>query len=103
MAAVAVLLLMAGYLTGNPLAVRLLGGNEVDIALIQNRFEQEQVVSTDADTGVKNYLQPLPKYSYLSEDEADLIANPSYSSDDTLFYKAFPELMLGRDTLMRLK
>lgn len=97
------LLLILGYYTGNPMVVRLFGGSEVDIVLRQERINKNDETNSGADTGEKNYLPPLPKYSYLTEDEANMIENPSFSSDDTTFYKAFPELLQARDTLKSVK
>jgi hypothetical protein len=100
---IATTLLIVGYITGNPMVVKLLGGNEVDIALKQGKLMEEENEGKLEDSGTKNYQSPLPKYSYLSEDEANMIANPGFSSDDSIFYKAFPELLQARDTLVKVK
>jgi hypothetical protein len=101
--AIAITLLIAGYITGNPMVVKLLGGSEVDIALKQNKYNGDENDFIQDDSGSKNYLQPLPKYSYLTDDEANMLANPGFSSDDTLFFQAFPELLLARDSLSKMR
>lgn len=91
--------MVAGYLKGNPLVIKLLGGSDVEVALRQNADDEDFVDTPLNDQGDKNYLPPLTKYSYLSDEEAYMVNNPSLESEDTTLARFFPELLLKKDSL----
>lgn len=94
-----IVIIAVGYNSGNPMIIQILGGNEVDIALKQSLKKNVSDLS-EIDSGPKNYLPPLPKYSHLTEGETYMLENPSLSSDDSAFYRAFPDLIPASDSIL---
>lgn len=77
------LVVVIGYFQGNSIIIQLLGGNEIDIALMEEKADKDSTAIDSLVSEPKNYLAPLPKYSYLGEDDELQLNNMSLEDADT--------------------
>ena len=82
-AVVSVTILVIGYFKGNSAIIHLLGGDEIDVVLMEERINGNQENIDSTAKAPKNYLPPLPKYSYLGEEDELQLNNMSLDNADT--------------------
>jgi hypothetical protein len=97
---VLVIIVVVGYFQGNSAIIHLLGGDDIDVVLMEERSNRSMENTDSAATASKNYLPPLPKYSHLDEEDELQLNNMSLDDADTTMVDA---LLLNqqplRDTL----
>ncbi len=72
-----------GYFQGNSTIIHLLGGNEIDVVLMEEKVGKESQTLDSLASEPKNYLAPLPQYSYLGEEDELQLNNMSLDDADT--------------------